>query len=81
MSINVPRFWEQVRLREDSGLELKEAQFRGHRVSAPRRDDLADELAAVANSRGGRFVLGVSSWVFRLSGSRSRLSRRDWTPW
>ena len=61
MSINVPRFWEQVRLRDDSGLELKEAQFRGRRVSAPRRDDLADELAAVANSRGGRFVLGVSS--------------------
>ena len=61
MSIDVPRFWEQVRLREDSGLELKEAQFRGRRVSAPRRDDLADELAAVANSRGGRFVLGVSA--------------------
>ena len=60
MSVDAPRFWEQVRLGEDSGLELKEAQFRGRRVSAPRRADLADELAAFANSRGGRLVLGVS---------------------
>ena len=60
MPINPPRFWEQVRLGEDSGFELKEALFRGPRVSEPRRTDLADELAAFANSRGGRLVLGVS---------------------
>ena len=60
MSIDAPRFWEQIRFGEDSGLELKEAQFRGRRVSAPRRADLADELTAFANSRGGRLVLGVS---------------------
>ena len=60
MSIDARRFWEQVRLGEDAGLELKEAQFRGRRVSAPRRADLADELTAFANSRGGRLVLGVS---------------------
>ncbi len=60
MPINTPRFWDQVRLGEDSALELKEAQFRGRRVSAPRRADLADELTAFANSRGGRLVLGVS---------------------
>ena len=60
MLIEAARFWEQVRLGEDSGLELKEAQFRGPRVSAPRRTDLADELAAFANSSGGRLVLGVS---------------------
>ena len=60
MPIDGPRFWEEVRLGEDSGLELKEAQFRGRRVSAPRRADLADALTAFANSRGGRLALGVS---------------------
>ena len=52
--------WEQVALGEDTDLELKEARFRGSRVPGPRRDDLADELAAFANARGGHLVLGVS---------------------
>ena len=60
MRIDATRLWVQVRLGEDSDLELKEARFRGLRVSAPRRDDLADEFAAFANSSGGRLVLGVS---------------------
>ena len=60
MPIDAPGFWEQVRLGEDTALELKEVRFKGHRVQAPRRDDLADELAAFANSRGGRLVLGVT---------------------
>ena len=60
MPIDASRLWEQVRLGEDSELELKEARFRGTRVSAPRRDDLADEFVAFANSAGGRLVLGVS---------------------
>jgi predicted HTH transcriptional regulator len=50
---------EKIRLGEDSYLELKEARFSGERVSAPGRSDLADELAAFANSRGGVLVLGV----------------------
>ena len=60
MPIDAPGFWEQVRLGEDTALELKEVRFKGRRVQAPRRDDLADELAAFANSQGGRLVLGVS---------------------
>ena len=60
MPVDASRLWEQIRLGEDSDLELKEIQFRGGRVSAPRRDDLADELAAFANAAGGRLVLGVS---------------------
>ena len=60
MPVHASRLWEQIRLGEDSDLELKEVQFRGGRVSAPRRDDLADELAAFANAAGGRLVLGVS---------------------
>ena len=60
MSINASRLWQQVALGEDTGLELKEVRFRGLRVVGPRRDDLADELAACANGRGGRLVLGVT---------------------
>ena len=60
MPIDTTSFWEQVCLGEDSDLELKEVQFRGKRISAPRRENLADELAAFANSGGGRLVLGIS---------------------
>jgi ATP-dependent DNA helicase RecG len=57
---NVADLTEKIRLGEDSFLELKEVRFSGSRVSAPRRDSLADELAAFANSRGGVCVLGVA---------------------
>ena len=50
---------EKIRLGEDSYLEIKEVRFSGERVSAPSRSDLADELAAFANSRGGVLALGV----------------------
>jgi predicted HTH transcriptional regulator len=49
----------RIALGEDSSLELKEVRFAGGRVSAPRREALADELAALANGRGGVCVLGV----------------------
>ena len=60
MLIDPRLFWEQVRLGEDSGLELKEARFQGDRVTAPHRDGLADGFAAFANAGGGRVVLGVT---------------------
>ena len=50
---------ERIRLGEDSCLELKEARVKGSRLVAPSRDDLADELAAMANAAGGVLVLGV----------------------
>ena len=59
MQANTEQLWQAVRLGEDSGLELTEVQLRGKRVSAPARDNLADEIAAFANARGGRLVLGV----------------------
>lgn len=49
----------KIRLGEDTSLELKAVRFRGDRVSEPRRDDLADELAAIANTHDGVLVLGV----------------------
>ena len=50
---------QKIRLCEDTSLELKAVQFRGNLVSEPKRDDLADELAAVANTHDGVLVLGV----------------------
>ena len=49
----------RIRLGEDSALELKQVSVAGSRVTAPRRDDVADELGAFANGRGGELVLGV----------------------
>lgn len=49
----------KIRLGEDSFLECKEMVFAGSKVKGPARNDLADELAAFANSRGGVLVLGV----------------------
>lgn len=49
----------KIRLGEDSTLELKAVRFRGGHVDAPRRESLANELAAIANTVGGVLVLGV----------------------
>lgn len=49
----------RIRLGEDSTLELKSVVMAGKRITSPRRQDFADELAAFANSRGGTLVLGV----------------------
>ncbi len=50
---------EKIHLGESSFLELKEVRFAGSKIRGPRQDDLADELASFANSRGGVLVLGV----------------------
>ncbi len=50
---------EKIRLGEDSFLELKEVRFAGGKIRGPEQNDLADELSAFANSRGGVLVLGV----------------------
>ena len=51
---------EKIRLGESSFFEFKEVKFKGNRVDGPHRNSLADGLAALANSRGGVFVLGVA---------------------
>jgi predicted HTH transcriptional regulator len=59
---------EKIRLGEDSFLELKEVRFTGNKVSGPSQHDLADELAAFANSAGGVLVLGVEDKNHRVVG-------------
>ena len=49
----------KIHLGEDTSLELKTVRFRGGQVSGPRRNELADELAAIANTHDGVLVLGV----------------------
>ena len=51
---------DKIRLSESTFLELKEVRFAGGKIRGPGRDELADELAAFANSHGGVCVLGVS---------------------
>ena len=50
----------KLTLGEDSLLECKEVRFAGASVRGPSQNDLADELAAFANSRtGGTLLLGI----------------------
>ena len=51
---------DRIRLGEASFLELKEVRFAGDKIRGPHRDELADELAAFSNSRGGVCLLGVA---------------------
>lgn len=50
---------DRIRLGEDSTMELKRVVVAGRRVKGPERNEFADELAAMANGRGGTVVLGV----------------------
>jgi predicted HTH transcriptional regulator len=49
----------KIRLGEDTSLELKAVGFKGDRVAEPKRDDLADEIACMANTHDGVLLLGV----------------------
>ena len=48
----------QLSLGEDSHWEFKEIKFAGSRPRSPRRNDLADEIAAFANADGGALLWG-----------------------
>lgn len=59
---------QKIRLREDTSIELKSVHFRGDRVSDPTRDDLADEIAAIANTHDGVVVFGVDDRTRDITG-------------
>lgn len=50
----------RIRLGKDNATEFREAAFSGGKIADPGRDELADELTAFANARGGVLVLGVA---------------------
>lgn len=64
----VEELLRKIRLGEDSVLELKAVRFRGRRIEGPSRDDLADELAAIANAGEGVCVLGVNDNTHEVEG-------------
>ncbi len=72
VSVNRKEFWDKVALGEDSKLEFKAVEFRGANASAPRRDPLADEIAAFGNGHGGTLILGVTD-----DGQAQLLTRSD----
>ena len=49
----------RIRLAEDPTLELKRVLLAGSHIMAPKYNEFADELAAMANGWGGTTVLGV----------------------
>jgi predicted HTH transcriptional regulator len=55
----VDELLRQIRLGEDSSLELKSLEFSGSKVTRPHSNGMADELAAMANTANGVIVLGV----------------------
>ena len=59
MRSTVEKLLREIRLGEDSFLELKEVVFVGDKIRGPARHAVADEMAAFANSRGGVLILGV----------------------
>ncbi len=50
----------QLQLGEDSMWEFKAVGFSGNDLKRPRRDDLADSIAAFANTDGGVLLCGVT---------------------
>ena len=50
---------QHIRLGEDGRVEFKQIFFSGNRVTDPKKNKIADGLAALANGRGGTLVLGV----------------------
>lgn len=60
MSFGDEEIRRQLRLGEDSRWEFKEIRFAGNIPKQPSRDDLADEIAAFANTAGGVLLCGVT---------------------
>ena len=60
MSYSDEQVRRQLDLGEDSRWEFNQIEFAGTRPKSPSRDDLADEVAAFANSGGGTLLCGVT---------------------
>ncbi|MCP4700935.1 MAG: transcriptional regulator, partial [Gammaproteobacteria bacterium] len=58
----------KIRLGEDTRLEFKEVRFRGDKIVGPSRDDLSNEIAAIANTFDGVFLFGVDDKTKQIIG-------------
>ena len=60
MTYTVQEILDQIEAREDSRWGFKQVEFAGKKRRSPKRDALADEIAAFANARGGILLCGVT---------------------
>lgn len=58
----------QIRLGEDSQYEYKAVKIENNSIKGPAQRDLADELAAFANTKGGTLLLGVDDKTREVTG-------------
>jgi ATP-dependent DNA helicase RecG len=58
----------QIRLGEDSHYEYKEVRIAGSKIKGPEQKELADEMAAFANTKGGSLVLGLDDKTHEVTG-------------
>ena len=70
MTISDEDIIRQLDLGEDSHWEFKQIEFAGDQPKSPRRENLADEIAAFANSDGGVLLCSVDD-----EGEVQRMSR------
>ena len=59
---------KQISLGEDSVLELKDIKYSSNNITGPHRDSFADEMAAMANARGGVIVLRADDKTHSITG-------------
>lgn len=58
----------KIRLAESTNLALKTVLFRNAQAAVPLYNDLADEITAMANTRGGVLVFGVDDGTRDIEG-------------
>lgn len=68
MSTHASTLLNRIQLGEDTTLELKSVRFRGNRIEGPRRELLADEISAMANTLGGDLIFGVDDVTREVDG-------------
>ena len=70
------RLLARIPLGEDGLLEFKEVFFSGTKMKGPKSQEIADEMAAFANSHGGTLVFGVQNKTWEIVGiPRERLEQ------
>lgn len=65
---NTEELLRKIQLGEDTSLKLKEVFFKGDRISGQKREELADEIAAIANTHDGVVILGVDDKSKEITG-------------
>ena len=68
LSETTEKILKQIKLGEDSILELKNIEFSNGLISSPHRNSMSDELAAMANTKGGVFFIGIDDKTRKVAG-------------